>query len=246
MASNIDARRRRNQNHYSSESIVPTLDMLTTESSLSQPHGAVPVCFSCFEEGHESTSCPLSGVLCLCCGGKGHDTEDCPIYFVDLSIRGCLTAHIQERTEQAKRRLIPDKGRFPAESLETSSISTKSGSKSGSNKSAKRRSLYAVQCIVCGNMGHANCRASPLQHGVSHCPRCCHPGHTAAECVRYPLTLQLGCSKDAVDSMTSPRDMIEKKEQSQRLQKMKWQKHRESSAARAFAKDPWHPCHLLN
>ena len=207
-----------------------------------------PTCRRCFGEGHQSSKCPYAGIYCNSCGGEGHDTDDCPLYFMELSIRGHLTAHIQKRSQQAEQepKKLHNKGRFPSqnpEGLKSSSGSTGSESTS-TDKSARRLTFSAVQCIVCGCMGHANCISPTVQQGVCHCPSCSLPGHTPAECPRYNRDQQQLTSDNTYNRKLPSWGMGTNRIKSSNPYKTKWHRQRETAVARAAAADPWHPLHL--
>lgn len=212
------------------------------------PYRKPLVCSSCFGEDHEYSRCLFAGISCNGCGGEGHDAAGCPLYFMELSIRGHLLSHIHQRSQQdePRRKKAQDKGRVLSQDSENSNSASSGGSESKSaiNKRARRLTFSAVQCIVCGNMGHANCSSPPLQGGVCHCPRCSHPGHTAAECPRFSCGRQQGISSDAFDRKSSGLNLGAYKVKSPKYQRTKWQKQRRAAMARAAATDPWHPLHL--
>lgn len=146
------------------------------------------LCFSCFEEGHEAFCCPQSCTACSCCGGVGHKADDCPLYFMELSIKGSFSTYLKQRADAAAARAA-DKGRFPA--LTRDCILNKEQSTTDKNTcelpfkaNTEASSFAAVQCVLCGKPGHANCGPPPMVHRASYCPRCCDLGHGVAGCMR--------------------------------------------------------------
>lgn len=221
-------------------------------------------CYTCFREGHVDASCPQSGVSCSSCGDRGHIADDCPIYFMELSIRGSLAAFLQQRSEEIAmtRAKGADKGRFPAldpmSCVQRSDKANDNRNSSCNDRSNLRKcksstDFSAIQCVVCGKLGHANCGAPPLNHWTPYCPRCAHMGHTAAGCTGgggpfgfsrpslleqteaadpWKFASQRGWGKAKGDNKASFGSQLHKP-------KSTWQKH-----AKAMAADPWHPGHL--
>ncbi|XP_026192135.1 DNA-binding protein HEXBP-like [Cyclospora cayetanensis] len=213
------------------------------------------ICFICFGEGHDSVGCPNSAIACSVCGSNGHVGDDCPVYLMELSLRGSLRAYIQQQCEQEQR--PADKGRFPAQDPQCSQsidqsndgISIKSIKKS--NKAAKRLALSSIQCVVCGELGHANCREPPASQGALYCPSCSNTGHRVTDCPRRTACRQQGISGDiwaeAAAAWATRKDErgISRARGAESLKpKPRWQKHRAAFIAKAAAADPWHPSHL--
>ncbi|KAL8275096.1 hypothetical protein Esti_000975 [Eimeria stiedai] len=148
------------------------------------------VCHNCFREGHEANACPSAGVPCSSCGGSGHMADECPMYLMDLSIRGSLKAYVEQRRGQAAP-VAADKGRFPAkhsdgeiQSRGRPSDMLGSSCKGETNVKHNESSptFSAVQCVICGKLGHANCGPPPPNSGAAYCPRCAQIGHMGAQC----------------------------------------------------------------
>lgn len=272
MAAELRKWRAQQSRYFADPDAVPPPDVRAAIAEASTVRNNRLSCYNCFGEGHVAASCPHSGVFCSSCGDRGHKPDDCPIYFMELSIRGSLAAFLQQRREEIARALVKgaDKGRFPA--LDPGSCvqrSDKANDNSNSNRSDKsnlRKSksgtdYSAIQCVVCGKLGHANCGAPPLNHWTPYCPRCAHVGHTAAGCTggagffgscRPSLLEQM----EAADpwkyasqrgwGRANNNKCGKKPSFGSQLRKPKstWQKHRKASTAKAMAADPWHPGHL--
>ncbi|KAL8452388.1 hypothetical protein Emed_001393 [Eimeria media] len=227
----------------------------------------VTVCYNCFREGHEAYACSSAGVPCTSCGGSGHLAEECPMYLMELSIRGSLTAYVEQRREQFAQ-VAADKGKYPALHSDRDIQGGErhsdfvSNSRKGKTKAKHNGTFSAIQCVICGKSGHANCGPPPSTSGAAYCPRCAQVGHTGAQCresfgffgsKRPSLLEQMTASdpwKQAAQRGRAQGATGVHKQQpfSGRPQHQKfkpsWKKHRKASISKAAAADPWHPSHL--
>ncbi|KAL8430782.1 hypothetical protein Efla_004018 [Eimeria flavescens] len=228
-------------------------------------------CAASSKDGHEAIACPQkSNAECSYCGHGGHHAEECPLYLMDLSIRGSLTAYVEERKQQAAvtAAKAADRGRFPAmhsdaELKVKGKVTDTLSSKNEALRSNEAPSSFsAVECVVCGKLGHANCEAFPLSSGAIYCPRCAHVGHTAMQCRiwarngfgRPSLLEQLqadssdfwkeasqsGRSTNAPSTSDLPAGRRKPKSKPESI----WRARRKATVAKAAAADPWHPSHL--
>lgn len=267
MAAELRKWRTQQSRYFADPDAAPPPEVRTALAEAASARRTRLTCFFCFGEGHESSSCPQSAVPCTSCGGRGHKADGCPIYFMELSIRGSLTTYVQQRKEQMESALAKaaDKGRFPA--LDTSSSQdsrANRGNKNNSRPSAgdnmESLNFSAIQCIICGKMGHANCGPPPVSHRVVYCPRCAQVGHAAAGCTRVSSTGAFNrpslleqviaadpwkhASRMSWDSCRRGKDNTQPLGHQLHKPKARWQKHRKTSVAKAAAADPWHPSHL--
>lgn len=267
MATELRKWRTQQSRYFADPDAVPPPEVRAAVAEAASARRNRIICFFCFGEGHESSSCSQAAVPCTSCGGRGHKGDECPMYFMELSIRGSLTTYIQQRSGQVESALAKtaDKGRFPALDWSAGqnnkgSSGNKNNSKSTSNSNTKSPNFSAIQCIVCGKLGHANCGVPPLTHRVAYCPRCAQLGHTAAGCRdnsgtgglnRLSRLEQIAASdpwkratRTAWSSCRGGEDNKPSQGQQLHKPKTKWQKHRKASVAKAAAADPWHPSHL--
>ncbi|KAL8434313.1 hypothetical protein ACSSS7_003257 [Eimeria intestinalis] len=222
------------------------------------------LCYNCFGVGHEANACPSAGVPCVSCGGSSHLADECPMYLMDLSIRGSLSAYVKQRREQAAQ-AGADKGKFPAMHSDQEIRSRDVGNSYKGETNVKHHedspTFAAIQCVVCGKLGHANCGPPPPNSGAAYCPRCAQIGHTGAQCrggfgfaaFSRPSLLEQMAADDPwkhaaqrgrAHGATGVKKQPFSGPPQHQNSRGSWKKHRRASVAKAAAADPWHPSHL--
>ncbi|KAL8455679.1 hypothetical protein Emag_000501 [Eimeria magna] len=251
------------------DALPPPEVLAAIAADVAPKRSRLTVCYNCFREGHEANACPSAGVPCSSCGGSGHMADECPMYLMDLSIRGSLTAYVEQRRVQSAQ-AAKDKGKFPAMHCDrdipsrdrpSDFLGSSCKGKTNAKHNENSPTFCAIQCVICGKPGHANCGPPPPSSGAAYCPRCAQIGHTGAQCrgsfgfsgFKRPSLLeqmaandpwkhaaQRGRAQGATGVNTQP---VSGRPQHQKSRCL-WKKHRKSSVAKAAAADPWHPSHL--
>ena len=130
-------------------------------------------CYNCNEYGHMSGSCSNINYKFRCnfCGESGHTSYNCiqvichKCFGVGHKINKC-TANLNEKCRECKR------------------IGHKAHNCIVRTKPLDNKESILISCLICREIGHANCYHIKSYSRGEYCSKCAEKGHIRSECGR--------------------------------------------------------------